>query len=117
MVVPLQPVRAPEKSTAKLECQLSKPNKQVVWFKNGIEISPKDSHYSIVNEDCSYSITVYDCSLDDGAEYTLRYQEVETSATLTIDGMNFLLLSSLDFLSITQLLVLRCYPCYICIYV
>lgn len=110
VIVPLQPVRTPEKTTAKLECQLSKPNKQVVWFKNSIEISPTDSHYSIVNEDCSYSITVYDCSLDDGAEYTLQYQEVETSATLTIDGMNFFCSSHLFFLFILQLLVLYCYP-------
>jgi len=85
---PLKDVRAPEHGKATLLCRLSKPNKKVTWFKNGVELSPTESpRYSIVNDDCEYTITLDDCSLDDTAKYSMRCQDIETSATLTIDGM------------------------------
>ena len=88
LLEPLKEVRAPEHGKATLSCKLSKPNKTVTWFKNGVELSPTESpRYSIVNEDCEYTITIDDCNLDDTAKYSMRCQDVETSATLTVDGM------------------------------
>ena len=87
LIEPLKETRVPEHSKATLSCKLSKPNKKVTWFKNGVELSPTESpRYSIVNEDCEYTITLDDCSLDDTAKYSMRCQDIETSATLTIDG-------------------------------
>jgi len=87
LIEPLKEVRAPEHGKATLSCKLSKPNKTVTWFKNGVELSPAESpRYSIVNEDCEYTFIVDDCSLDDTAKYSMRCQDIETSATLTVDG-------------------------------
>ena len=87
LMEPLKEVRAPEHGKATLSCKLSKPNKKVTWFKNGVELSPTETpRYSIVNEDCEYTITIDDCSLDDTAKYSMRCENIETSATLTVDG-------------------------------
>ena len=86
LIEPLKEVRVPEHSKATLSCKLSKPNK-VTWYKNGVELSPTElPRYSIVNEDCEYMITLDDCSLDDTAQYSMRCEHIETSATLTIEG-------------------------------
>jgi len=87
LVEPLKNAKAPEHGRATLTCKLSKPNKPVVWFKNGVELTPSESpRYSAVNEDCEYTLTLDDCGLDDTAEYSMRCQDIETSATLTVDG-------------------------------
>jgi len=88
LVEPLKAARAPEHGKATLSCRLSKPNKKVTWFKNGVELSPAEAaRYSIVGADCEYTLTIDDCSLDDTAEYSMRCGDIETSATLTVDGM------------------------------
>jgi len=87
LIEPLKEVRVPEHGKATLSCKLSKPNKKVTWYKNGVELSPTESpRYSIVNEDCEYTITIDDCNLDDTAKYSMRCQDIDTLATLTIDG-------------------------------
>ena len=87
LVEPLKDSRAPEHGKATLSCKLSKPNKKVAWFKNGVELTPSESpRYSMVNEDCEYTLTLDDCSLDDTAQYSMRCQDIDTSASLTIDG-------------------------------
>jgi len=87
LIEPLKEVRVPERSKATLSCKLSKPNKKVTWYKNGVELSPTElPRCSIVNEDCEYTITLDDCSLDDTAQYSMRCEDIETSATLTIEG-------------------------------
>jgi len=96
LIEPLKDVRAPEHGKATLSCKLSKPNKTVTWFKNGVELSPTESpRYSIVNEDCEYTLTIDDCSLDDTAQYSMRCQDIETSATLTVDGKYWTFMSLL----------------------
>jgi len=87
LVEPLKEVRTPEHGKATLSCRLSKPNKKVTWFKNGVELSPTDQpRYSVVSDDCEYTLTLDDCHLDDTAQYSMTCQDVETSATLTVDG-------------------------------
>jgi len=88
LLEPLKEVRAPEHGKATLSCKLSKPNKKVAWFKNGVELSPTEApRYTIVSEDCEYTVTIDDCQLDDTAKYSMRCHDIETSATLTVDGM------------------------------
>ena len=88
LIEPLKDVRAPEHGKATLSCKLSRPNKKVSWFKNGVELPPTAAppRYSIANEDCEYTLSIDDCSLDDAAQYSMRCQNVDTSATLTVDG-------------------------------
>ena len=88
LVEPLKETRVPEHGTARLSCRLSKPNKAVTWYKNGVELSTTDAppRYSAVSDDCEYTLSVDDCILDDTAQYSMRCQDVDTSATLTVDG-------------------------------
>ena len=67
-------------------CELSKPNKKVTWYKDGIEIPLEDAHYTISSDEYKYTLSIVDCTLSDGAEYTMRIDDVSTAATLTVAG-------------------------------
>ena len=89
LVEPLKDARAVERGKATLSCRLSRPRKKVAWFRNGVELTPTEPpRYSIVSDDCEYTLTLDDCRLDDAAQYSMRCQNVDTSATLTVDGMS-----------------------------
>ena len=86
VVVPLVDQKTTETHTVTLECELSKPNKPVTWYKDGAELTLSDAHYTITCDDCKYSLTIQDCTLDDGAQYSLRCGDADTSANLTVGG-------------------------------
>ena len=75
-----------ETRTETFECELSKPNQKVTWLRDGVELDVADTHYKISTAECTYSLTVVNCTLDDTAEYTLRVDDVSTSATLLVEG-------------------------------
>jgi len=70
-------------------CELSKPQKKVTWYKGDQTISLDDAHFTISNDDYKYSLTLNECTLDDGAEYTVKCDDVSTTATLKVKGKIF----------------------------
>ena len=86
IVTPLDSGETTETETFTFDCELSKPNKKVTWYKGEQSISLDDSHFTISNDGYKYSLTLHECTLDDGAEYTLRCDDVSTTATLTVKG-------------------------------
>ena len=85
--MPLSDQEVVEKHVATFQCELSKPNCKVTWFRDGTEINIADTHYTISNEDYTYSLVIQDCNMDDTAEYTIRCDEASTTATLKVAGM------------------------------
>ena len=86
VTIPLSDIETVEHKTVTFECELNKPNKEVTWYKDGTALSVADAHYKITTEDFKYTLTVVDCNLDDGAEYTMKIGDVSTSAKLIVEG-------------------------------
>lgn len=92
VITPLTDGEVIEHQDFTFTCQLSKPNKKVTWYKDEFEITLDDSHYTVSCVDCDYTLTLHHCTLDDGAKYMVKVEDVTTSATLTVSGLYVLLL-------------------------
>lgn len=89
VVSPLSDGHVTEFQNVTLECELSKPNQRVEWFKDGVVLPLDDSHYTITNTDCSYTLQLNNAQMDDDAQYTLKCGDVETTAKITVEGDYF----------------------------
>ena len=85
---PLTDVTIPEEESVTLECELSKPDQKVKWFKNGKEIKP-DRKRGISPpkvEGTKHRLTIPKTLKDDTAEYTVKIGDEETKGKLTVEG-------------------------------
>ena len=70
-----------------LECELSKPDQPVKWFKNGKEIKPDKKRGIIPKVDgTKYTLTIPKTLKDDTAEYSVKCGDQETKGKLTVEG-------------------------------
>ena len=84
---PLKDVTVPEEESVILECELSKPDQKVKWFKNGKEIKPeKKRGIQPKVEGTKHSLIIPETVLDDTAEYTVKCGEQETKGKLTVES-------------------------------
>ncbi len=87
VVTPLSDTTVTESDSVSFTCELNKPNKKVTWYKDEVEISLSDTHYTITSEDYSYNLVINDSTLSDTGNYRMAVEDVSTSATLTVNGM------------------------------
>ena len=86
---PLKDTTVPEEQSVTLECELSKPDQKVKWFKNGKEIKPdKKRGIQPKVKGTKHSLTIPKTQRDDAAEYTVKIGDEETKAKLTVEGMS-----------------------------
>ena len=87
ITVPLKDVTVPEEESVTLECELSKPDQKVKWFKNGKEIKPDKKRGIIPKvEGNKHSLHIPKSLTDDTADYSLKFDDQETKAKLTVEG-------------------------------
>jgi len=84
VIIPLSDMETIENKTVTFECELSKPDQKVTWLKDGAELSLSDTHYKITSDEGKYTLTIFNCTLDDTAEYTIKCGDVSSSAKLTV---------------------------------
>ncbi len=82
---PLKDTSVTETKTATLTCEISKPDKKVVWCKNGKEIVP-DDHFEVKVEGNVHTLKVKDAKLEDAAEYTAKLGDDLCTAKLVVEG-------------------------------
>uniref|UniRef100_A0A668VEN4 Ig-like domain-containing protein n=1 Tax=Oreochromis aureus TaxID=47969 RepID=A0A668VEN4_OREAU len=56
--------------TATLECEVSRENAEVRWFRDGQEIR-KTKKYEMIIDGCKRALVIHDCTLDDSKTYNL----------------------------------------------
>lgn len=71
--------------TVRFNCAFCKPNAQVKWFKNKLEIF-NGHKYHFENEDQEYSLDIQDVKMEDAGKYWLECNGVKTSAWLFVEG-------------------------------
>ena len=83
--IPLQDQTVTENESVAMTCQLSKPDRKVVWTKDGTDIS-QDDHYSIEMAGVEHTLRIPQSVVEDSAEFTAKIGDQSTSGTLTVEG-------------------------------
>uniref|UniRef100_A0A3B3UXN0 Titin n=1 Tax=Poecilia latipinna TaxID=48699 RepID=A0A3B3UXN0_9TELE len=85
---PLQDQTVEEKTTATLECEVSRANGEVQWLRDDQEIR-KTKKYDILAEGCKRTLVIHECTLDDSKTYTCDAKDFKTSCFLTVEKTTF----------------------------
>lgn len=82
----LQDTSGKEGQSCTLSCQLSIPNVEAQWFKNGKQLEMKGRYTSEVKHKVQ-KLLIRDLKREDQGRYTCRYQHLESSADLWVEGL------------------------------
>lgn len=80
---PLEDQTVEEEATAVLECEVSRENAKVKWFKNGTEIL-KSKKYEIVADGRVRKLIIHSCTPEDIKTYTCDAKDFKTSCNLNV---------------------------------
>lgn len=80
---PLEDQTVEEEATAVLECEVSRENAKVKWFKNGTEIL-KSKKYEIVADGRVRKLIIHGCTPEDIKMYTCDAKDFKTSCNLNV---------------------------------
>lgn len=87
----LRNVLIEEGSIAAFRCELSKPGHVVEWRKRGEEVIRNGEKYHMRQRDTLIELRIFDVTLEDSDIYTCICGNIETTATLTVNGRHSLL--------------------------
>lgn len=82
----LEDTSGKEGHSCTLSCQLSIPNVEAQWFKNGKQLEMKGRYSSEVKHKVQ-KLLIRDLKREDQGRYTCRYQHLESSADLWVEGL------------------------------
>lgn len=82
----LQDTSGKEGQSCTLSCQLSVPNVEARWFKNGAQLEMKGRFSSEVKHKIQ-KLQIRDLRPEDQGRYSCRYQHLESSAQLWVEGL------------------------------
>ena len=82
----LRNVSIEEGNTATLRCELSKQGHTVEWRKGGIELIRNGEKYHVRQRDVLIELRISDVTPEDSNIYTCICGDIETTATLTVNG-------------------------------
>lgn len=68
-----------------LECEISKPDRQLQWFKNGLDL-PVDARFEIKVDGCSHRLLIHEAKLEDIGDYTVKIGNQQSTARLDVEG-------------------------------
>ena len=80
----LNPQKVRETETLTMECQLTKPNPQVLWLKDGSQISNNKVLY--INDYCSQKVVIADVTVKDAGTYTCKCGDEITECQISVEG-------------------------------
>lgn len=81
---PLEDQTVEEEATATLECEVSRENAEVQWFRDGQEIR-KTKKYEMIVDGCKRALLIHDCTLDDSRTYACDAKGFKTSCFLNVE--------------------------------
>lgn len=81
---PLEDQTVEEEATATLECEVSRENAEVQWFRDGQEIR-KTKKYEMVVDGRKRALLIHDCTPDDSRSYTCDAKDFKTSCFLSVE--------------------------------
>ena len=82
----LEDTSGKEGQSCTLSCQLSIPNVEAQWFKNGKQLEMKGRYTSEVKHKVQ-RLLIRDLKPEDQGRYTCQYQHLTSSADLWVEGL------------------------------
>lgn len=80
---PLEDQTVEEEASATLECEVSRENAEVRWFREGQEVR-KTKKYDLIVDGVKRKLVIHDCLPDDAKMYTCDASEFKTSCFLEV---------------------------------
>uniref|UniRef100_A0A8C4IVH4 Obscurin n=1 Tax=Dicentrarchus labrax TaxID=13489 RepID=A0A8C4IVH4_DICLA len=88
---PILDISVPEKEKVTFECEVSRTNADVKWFKDDVELKP-GKNFGIHSLGRKRTLVINKCTPEDAGTYICRTTDDNTSAKLTIHGKTYVLL-------------------------
>ncbi|KAL8164796.1 UNVERIFIED_CONTAM: hypothetical protein K2H54_006969, partial [Gekko kuhli] len=101
IVKPLRIKIALEKHRGFLECQVSRPNAEVTWYKNDQEIFPSEK-YEIVSDGVYRKLVINDTEFDDEDIYTCDAIDDKSSAQFYVEEQSINIVRELRDVEVTE---------------
>ncbi|XP_076994026.1 obscurin-like isoform X3 [Tamandua tetradactyla] len=98
---PLQDVVATEKEKVTLDCELSRPNVDVCWLKDGVELRAGKS-VGVVAQGACRSLVIYRCELGDQGMYVCDAHDAQSSASLKVQGRHIQMVRPLEDVEVME---------------
>ncbi|KAM9459443.1 obscurin-like isoform 7-T7 [Salvelinus alpinus] len=98
---PMEDVKAPEKEKATLECEVSRTNAEVKWFKGDTELKP-GKNFGIHSQGRTRSLLIHKCSKEDEGTYVCRMSDDNTSAKLTVHARDIKIVKKLEDVEVME---------------
>ncbi|XP_033053407.1 obscurin isoform X44 [Trachypithecus francoisi] len=98
---PLQDVVTTEKEKVTLECELSRPNVDVRWLKDGVELQAGKT-VGIAAQGTCRSLTIYRCEFADQGMYVCDAHDAQSSASVKVQGRNIQIVRSLEDVEVME---------------
>ncbi|XP_047393930.1 obscurin [Sciurus carolinensis] len=98
---PLQDVVATQKEKVTLECELSRPNADVRWLKDGVELRSGKT-MGIVTQGTCRSLVIYRCEVGDQGVYVCDTGEAQSSASLKVQGRSVQIVRPLEDVEVME---------------
>nr|XP_019585378.1 PREDICTED: obscurin [Rhinolophus sinicus] len=98
---PLQDVVATEKDKVILECELSRPNVDVRWLKDDVELQVGKMMGMVAQGACR-TLIIYRCVLGDQGVYMCDAHDAQTSASVKVQGRNVQIVRPLEDVEVME---------------
>ncbi|XP_062979003.1 obscurin [Elgaria multicarinata webbii] len=98
---PLEDIRASHKDEVTFECELSRPNADVKWRKDGVELRP-NKKIGIVSRGTTRSLTIHKCEYEDQGKYMCDAVDDKSSATLEIHARDIKIVKPLEDVEVSE---------------
>ncbi|KAM8936229.1 obscurin-like isoform 2-T2 [Lycaon pictus] len=98
---PLQDIVATEKDKVTLECELSRPNVDVRWLKDGVELRVGKTVGMVAQGACR-SLIIYRCELGDQGVYVCDAHDTQSSASVKVQGRKVQIVRPLEDVEVME---------------
>ncbi|XP_014875288.1 obscurin isoform X18 [Poecilia latipinna] len=92
---PIMDINVPEKEKATFECEVSRNNAEVKWFKDDVELKPT-KNVAIHSLGRKRTLVINKCTPEDGGTYICRTTDDNTSAKLTVQARDIRIVKKLQ---------------------
>ncbi|XP_026114237.1 obscurin isoform X23 [Carassius auratus] len=98
---PLRDISSPEKEKIIFECEVSRANADVKWFKNDEELKP-GKKFGIHSQANKRTLIIHKCAYEDQGQYICRTTDDNTSAKLTVHARDIKIVKPLQDVEVTE---------------
>nr|XP_046264945.1 obscurin isoform X16 [Scatophagus argus] len=98
---PIMDISVPEKEKVTFECEVSRSNADVKWFKDDVELKP-GKNFGIHSLGRKRSLVINKCTPEDAGTYICRTTDDNTSAKLTVHARDIKIVKKLEDLEVME---------------